>query len=85
MSWTAACHLAMAASMAIVKVPDVDVAMSGTDRDCARVPLSVSAKPSSSKSAPLLPWSLPDHRGRLADGAATTLLAHFFLVQESFL
>lgn len=84
MSWTAACHLAMAASLAIVKVPDVDVAKSGTDRDCARVPLSVSAKLSSSKSAPLLPWLCPDHRGRLAEGAAT-LLAHFFLVQESFL
>lgn len=85
MSWTAACHLATAASLAIVKVPDADVAKSGTDRDCARVPPSISAKPSSSKSAPLLPWSLPDHRGILADGAATTFLAHFFLVQESFL
>ena len=49
MSWTGACHLAKAASLAIVKVPDVDVAMSGTDRDCARVPPSISAKPSSSK------------------------------------
>ena len=85
MSWTAAYHLATAASLAIVKVPDADVAMSGTDRDCARVPQSISAKPSSSKSASLLLWSLPDHRGILGDCAATTLLAHFFLVQESFL
>ena len=85
MSWTATCPLATAASLAIVKVPDVDVAISGTNRDCARVPRSISAKPSSSKLAPLLPWSLPDHRGTLADDAATILLAHFFLVQESFL
>ena len=63
MSWTAACHLTAAASLATIKVPDVDDAKSGTNRDCARVPPSISAEPSSSKSAPQLPWSLPDHRG----------------------
>jgi hypothetical protein len=84
-SWTATCLLAKAASLAFVEVPDVDEAKSGTDRDCATVPPSISAKPSSSKWAPLLPWSHPDHRGTHADGAAATLLAHFCPVQESFL
>ena len=85
MSWTATCHLAKVASRAIIKVPDTDVAKSGTDRDCARVLRSISAMPSGSLWVPLLPWSRPDHRGTLAVGAATALLAHFFLVQESFL
>ena len=83
MSWTEACHLATAASLAIIKVPDTDAEKSGTDRDCARVPQSISAMPSGSLWAPLLPSSPPDHRGTHADCA--TLLAHFFLVQESFL
>lgn len=85
MSWTATCHISKAASLAIIKVPDTDVVKSGTDRDCERVPQSISAMPSGSLWAPLLPWSRPDHRGTHAVGGATTLLAHFFLVQESFL
>ena len=85
MSWTATCHLAKAGSLAIIKVPDTDAEKSGTDRDCARVLRSISAMPSGSLWAPLLPCSRLDHRGTLADGAATTLLAHFFLVQDSFL